>query len=133
MVSGRNLPDVSQSWNAYPWLSALPLVEGANPKPFTFEVQPGRMATDRDQPFRAIDFALALGTGSVFGDVLDGISAILFAFIQDMPVGLLAFAMEPDLRPVTEEDLDEVAGTAAMDADRAAAVDGAGSSPLLTR
>ena len=78
--------------------------------------QTARPLTD-DQAFGAVDLAIALGAGPVFGGVLDGTSAILFAFVQDLPVGLLALPMEPGHRPVTEEDLDEVVREATVGAD----------------
>ena len=54
--------------------SALPLLEGADPKPLTFEVQPHRRpTTDRDQPLGAVDLAMTLRAGSVGGDVCRGV------------------------------------------------------------
>ena len=44
------------------------------------------MTIDRDQPFRAIDLAAALGTGPVFGVVFDGISAIRFFLPPKTPL-----------------------------------------------
>ena len=53
--------------------SALPILEGADPKPLTFEVQPHRGQTaDRDQPLGAVDLATTLGAGSVGGDAVSG-------------------------------------------------------------
>ena len=53
----------------------FPLLEPANPKPLTLEMQPDRrMAADRDPPLGAVDIPPALNAGTVLAGIapIDG-------------------------------------------------------------
>ena len=92
-------------------------VEGADPKPLALEVQPDRLAADRDQPLRAVDLAAALGAGSVFGAVVVVVFGDVAGLVRSGVFGgirpiLFFFPRKPRFKPDTPDTINVFNGLA---------------------